>query len=182
MNPLYNGWIRRRRGPWVRYASPRHGAPIRPSPTSCGGASRRCGEPRPGVGDRAIAASATCCGVSWNASAGIGSAPMAGWATPIASRSSTRNRARIGARRQFAAGTWEEPISPSWARSRSTRRCGRRSLPPFRRASADVDRPRAHRAPDARACPGPRRIPSRRRRLPRPDGRAAGAALPWTRG
>ena len=50
MNPLYNGWIRRRRGPWVRYASPRHGAPIRPSPTSCGGASRRCGEPRPGGG------------------------------------------------------------------------------------------------------------------------------------
>lgn len=126
-NPLYNGWVRRHRGP----AEQRRAAPWRAGPPVSDelfGRVEQVRRSKTRVGDHGTGAGLISWPGSWSASAGAGSARMGSWATRPGLRSSISSRARPGARRP---GSAQQPgRSRSWPRLAgfdSTRRSSARS-------------------------------------------------------
>ncbi len=164
MNPLYNGWIRRHRGP-DETRRPAPWRPTRPSRTICGRGSRTVRRARHGVGDPATAVAWTCSQASSSASCGrrIRSDGRMGsiGSDRQAAHGAVRRLGLEGPPRRIdVGGSRPRPARVAPRRRRHARPDHRGAV--CRRASRDHGS-RPARAPDARARPGARGGAPRRR-------------------
>ncbi len=127
MNPLYNGWIRRHRGP----SEARRPAPWRFDPPVSDDLWARVEDVRRARtqgGDPATAVAWTCSPGCWSAPAGGGFGQTDGWETRSGWPNYTPRRVRPGVRKHaFPHPRGRSPSSPSSGRSVSTPPCAPRS-------------------------------------------------------